>query len=154
MAEPFDAVITGLDESGRGIGKMPSGKTFFAEGVFPEETVSCREISSSSRYSVCEALSVKTSSPSRIVPFEPGKLLCGGLPLAALDYPAQLDFKASRVRECLERIGRIDAGFLDSVMAPIVPCDPPKRYRNHMQYAVSGGHAPFQLPGRDRLPCI
>ena len=151
MAEPFDAVITGLDESGRGIGKMPSGKTFFAEGVFPEETVSCREISSSSRYSVCEALSVKTSSPSRIVPFEPGKLLCGGLPLAALDYPAQLEFKASRIRECLERIGRIDAGFLDSVMAPIVPCDPPKRYRNHMQYAVSGGHAGLLASGSHEL---
>ena len=37
MEEPFEAVITGLDEAGRGIGRMPSGKTFFAEGVFPGE---------------------------------------------------------------------------------------------------------------------
>ena len=78
MEEPFDAVITGLDEAGRGIGKMPSGKTFFCEGVFPGETVSCREISSSARFSVCEAVSVITSSPSRLAPFDPGKPLCGG----------------------------------------------------------------------------
>ena len=141
MEEPFDAVITGLDEAGRGIGKMPSGKTFFCEGVFPGETVSCREISSSARFSVCEAVSVITSSPSRLAPFDPGKPLCGGLPLASLAYPAQLDFKASRVRECLERIGHFDKALLDSVMQPIAACEPPVRYRNHMQYAISGGHA-------------
>lgn len=139
MAEAFDAVITGLDEAGRGIGKMPSGKTFFCEGVFPGEKITCRETSSSARFSVCEAVSVITSSPSRLSPFAPGKPICGGLPLAALAYPAQLDFKASRVRECLERIGHFDNELLDSVMQPIAACEPPVRYRNHMQYAISGG---------------
>ena len=139
LAETFDAVITGLDEAGRGIGKMPSGKTFFCEGVFPGEKITCRETSSSARFSVCEAVSVITSSPSRLSPFAPGKPICGGLPLAALAYPAQLDFKASRVRECLERIGHFDNELLDSVMQPIAACEPPVRYRNHMQYAISGG---------------
>ena len=139
MAEAFDAVITGLDEAGRGIGKMPSGKTFFCEGVFPGEKITCRETSSSARFSVCEAVSVITSSPSRLSPFDPGKPLCGGLPLAALAYPVQLDFKASRVRECLEHIGHFDKELLDSVMQPIAACEPPVRYRNHMQYAISGG---------------
>lgn len=151
MAEPFEAVITGLDEAGRGIGKMPSGKTFFCEGVFPGEKITCSEISSSSRFSVCGAISVTVSSPSRVSPFEPGKLLCGGLPLAALSYPAQLEFKASRVRECLERIGRFDCAFLDFVMNPIVPCDPPERYRNHMQYAISGGHVGLLASGSHEL---
>ena len=96
MAEAFDAVITGLDEAGRGIGKMPSGKTFFCEGVFPGEKITCRETSSSARFSVCEAVSVITSSPSRLSPFAPGKPICGGLPLAALAYPVHLDFKASK----------------------------------------------------------
>ena len=151
MAEPFDAVITGLDEAGRGIGKMPSGKTFFCEGVFPGEKCSCREISSSARFSVCEAVSVITPSPSRITPFEPGKLLCGGLPLAALSYPAQLEYKASRVRECLERIGHFDVDLIDSVMQPIVPCDPPARYRNHMQYMISGGRVGLLASGSHEL---
>lgn len=151
MEEPFDAVITGLDEAGRGIGKMPSGKTFFAEGVFPGEKCLVREISSSARFSVCEALSVTEPSPSRTEPFEPGKLLCGGLPLAALAYPAQLDFKASRVRECIERIGRFDKGLLDRVMQPIAACEPPLRYRNHMQYAISGGHVGLFASGSHEL---
>lgn len=151
MEEPFDAVITGLDEAGRGIGKMPSGKTFFCEGVFPGEKISCREISSSARYSVCEALAVFEPSPSRLSPFEPGKLLCGGLPLAALGYSAQLEFKASRVRECLERIGRFDGNLIDSVMNPIVPCDPPERYRNHMQYAIAGGSVGLFASGSHEL---
>jgi 23S rRNA (uracil1939-C5)-methyltransferase len=139
LEEPFEAVITGIDEAGRGIGKMPSGKTFFTEGVFPGEKCLVREISSSSRFSVCEALSVIEPSPSRTEPFEPDRLLCGGLPLASLAYPSQLEFKASRVRECLERIGRFDKDLLDRVMQPIAACDPPMRYRNHMQYAISGG---------------
>ena len=104
LAEPFDAVIAGLDEAGRGIGKMPSGKTFFCEGVFPGEKCLAEEISSSARFSVCEAVSVITSSPSRLSPFAPGKPICGGLPLAVLAYPAQLDFKVSCIgAECLDR---------------------------------------------------
>ena len=73
MEEPFEAVITGIDEAGRGIGKMPSGKTFFCGGVFPGEKCLVREISSSARFSVCEALSVLEASPSRSAPFEPWK---------------------------------------------------------------------------------
>ena len=151
MAEPFEAVITGLDEAGRGIGKEPSGKSFFCEGVFPGEKCLVREVSSSARFSVCEPVSVIEASSSRTAPFEPDKLLCGGLPLASLAYPAQLEFKASRVRECLERIGRFEKDFLDRVMQPIVPCDPPKRYRNHMQYAVSGGRVGLLASGSHEL---
>lgn len=151
MEEPFEAVITGLDEAGRGIGRMPSGKTFFCEGVFPGEKCLVRETSSSSRFSVCEVLSVIEPSPSRTVPFEPGRLLCGGLPLASLAYPAQLEFKASRVRECLERIGRFDKDLLDRVMQPIAACDPPMRYRNHMQYAISGGRVGLLASGSHEL---
>ena len=151
MAEPFEAVITGLDEAGRGIGKEPSGKTFFCEGVFPGEKCLVREISSSARFSVCEPVSVIDASPSRTAPFEPDKLLCGGLPLASLAYSAQLEFKASRVRECLERIGRFENDFLDRVMQPIVPCDPPERYRNHMQYAISGGRVGLLASGSHEL---
>ena len=151
MEEPFEAVITGLDEAGRGIGRMPSGKTFFAEGVLPGEKCLVRETSSSSRFSVCEALSVTEISPSRTEPFEPGRLLCGGLPLAGLAYPAQLEFKASRVRECLERIGRFDKDLLDRVMQPIAACEPPLRYRNHMQYAISGGHVGLLASGSHEL---
>ena len=151
MAEPFESMITGLDEAGRGIGKEPSGKTFFCEGVFPGERCLVQEISSSARFSVCEALSVLEASSSRTDPFEPGRRLCGGLPLAALSYPAQLEFKASRVRECLERIGRFDGSFLDSAMAPVVPCDPPLRYRNHMQYAISDGRVGLLASGSHEL---
>jgi 23S rRNA (uracil1939-C5)-methyltransferase len=151
LEEPFEAVITDLDEAGRGIGRMPSGKTFFAEGVFPGEKCLVRETSSSSRFSVCEALSVTEISPSRTEPFEPGRLLCGGLPLASLAYPSQLEFKASRVRECLERIGRFDKDLLDRVMQPIAACDPPMRYRNHMQYAISGGRVGLLASGSHEL---
>ena len=151
MAEPFEAVITGIDEAGRGIGKEPSGKTFFCEGVFPGEKCLVREISSSARFSVCEALSVMEPSPSRTEPFEPGKLMCGGLPFASLSYPAQLEFKSNRVRECLERIGHFDSSFLDDVMAPVVACDPPVRYRNHMQYAIFGGRVGLLASGSHEL---
>ena len=151
MEEAFEVSIRALGTDGQGIGSLPSGKTCFVEGVFPGETCLCRLISESSKFATCEALSVTAESPSRVKPFEPVKDLSGGLPLASLSYDAQLEYKASKVRDCLARVGRISEEELDNVMRPIVPCKVPGRYRNHMQYAVKDCKIGLLVAGSDRL---
>ena len=151
MEETFEVDIRALGNDGQGIGSLPSGKVCFVEGVFPGETCICRIISETSRFANCEALSVTKDSPSRVRPFEPVRGLSGGLPLASLSYEAQLDYKASKVRDCLARVGKISEEELDSVIKPIVPCGRPGRYRNHMQYAIKDNRIGLLVSGSDRL---
>ena len=151
LEEAFEVDIRALGTDGQGIGTLPSGKICFVEGVFPEETCLVRIISESSKFANCEAISVIRTSPSRVRAFEPVKDLSGGLPLASLSYEAQLEYKASKVRDCLARVGRISEEELSSVMKPIVPCDRPGRYRNHMQYAVKDNRVGLLAAGSDRL---
>ena len=151
MDGPFEVDIRAIGTDGQGIGTLPSGKICFVEGVFPGETCLCRVISSGSKYDTCEALSVTKESPSRVRSFEPVSGLSGGLPLASLSYDAQLEYKASKVRDCLLKIGKIPEEELDHMMKPIVPCEHPVRYRNHMQYAVRDGRVGLLAAGSDRL---
>jgi len=151
LEEPFEVEIRALGTDGQGIGSLPSGKTCFVEGVFPGETCLCRRLSESSKFATCEALSVTRESPSRVRPFKPVKGLSGGLPLASLSYEAQLEYKASKVRDCLARLGKISEEELEGVMKPIVPCEAAGRYRNHMQYAVSDNKVGLLVAGSDKL---
>ncbi|MFR8312820.1 MAG: 23S rRNA (uracil(1939)-C(5))-methyltransferase RlmD [Ruminococcus sp.] len=57
---------------------------------------------------------------------------CGGCQLQALSYEKQLEFKTSKVRGHLERIG----GFTDIPMEKILGMDQPFHYRNKAQFPV------------------
>ena len=125
--------ITALGSEGQGIGTLPSGKTCFVSGVFPGEVCLCELENETSKYAVLNAVELLSESPDRISPFRPADEVCGGLPLAALSYEAQLKFKETRVRDCLTRIGGLGDELLDEVFKPIIGADDPFRYRNHMQ---------------------
>lgn len=59
---------------------------------------------------------------------------CGGCTLMHMSYDKQLEYKWSKVRNCLERIGGLeDAG---SLMEPIYGMEEPYHYRNKMQFPV------------------
>ena len=139
MENRIEVSISALGSEGQGIGKMPSGKTCFVSGVFPGEVCLCEVISETNKYAVCDAAEVLKESPDRISPFRPADEVSGGLPFAGLSYEAQLKFKQTRVRECLERIGGFDDSLLNDVFKPVLGAENPFRYRNHMQYAIRGG---------------
>ncbi len=58
---------------------------------------------------------------------------CGGCQFQHMQYPAQLEWKRSIVRQLLHDIG----GFDDPPLLEIVPCDDPWHYRNHMRFSVN-----------------
>jgi len=53
-----------------------------------------------------------------------------------MSYGKQLEFKQSKIRNNLIRIGGFAPEFVDSVMEPIVGMEGPFRYRNKAQYPV------------------
>ncbi len=149
--ERIEITVTATGSEGQGIGSLPSGKICFVSGVFPGEKCICEVISETNKYAVCEAVGVIEESPERTAPFEPSDEVSGGLPFACLSYEAQLRYKQSRVRECLSRIGGFDQALLESVMKPILSADNPRRYRNHMQYAIRDGHVGLLCAKSDSL---
>ena len=73
-----------------------------------------------------------TPSPDRVEPKCQFARQCGGCQLQALSYEKQLEFKTSKVRGHLERIG----GFTDIPMEKILGMDQPFHYRNKAQFPV------------------
>ena len=71
------------------------------------------------------------ASPLRVAPRCPVFGECGGCQLQHLDYPAQLDWKAKRVRAAL-----VAAGVSEPPVLPTIGCEPPWEYRNHMRFSV------------------
>ena len=141
MEELYDIDISDLGADGQGIGRLPSGKTVFIEGVFPGERCSCRITSQTSKYAVGEALDLLVASSDRTGNFVRVSGLSGSMPLAALSYEAQLRYKKKKVGDCLVRIGGLAPDRVSELLHDTIPCDPPKRYRNHMQYSIVNGRA-------------
>ena len=63
---------------------------------------------------------------------------CGGCQLQHMQYPAQLAWKRSVVRQLLQGIGN----FSDPPLLETVPCDNPWNYRNHMRFSVNRSGQP------------
>ena len=147
----IELTITAAGSEGQGIGTLPSGKTCFVPGVFPDEVCMAEIESETSKYAVAEVMGLIRESPDRISPLVPPDEVSGGLPFACLAYEAQLKIKQTRVRDCLIRIGGFAPELVDGVMKPILGSDDPSRYRNHMQYAIRNGRVGLLCAKSDEL---
>ena len=146
-----EVTITASGSEGQGIGSLPSGKTCFAPGVFPGERCLCEIISETPKYAIAEVKEVIEASPDRTAPFRPSDEVSGGLPFACLSYEAQLKIKSARVRDCLIRIGGYSPSQTDEFLRPVLASEDPKRYRNHMQYAIRNGRIGLLCAKSDEL---
>jgi 23S rRNA (uracil1939-C5)-methyltransferase len=77
-------------------------------------------------------VAVREASPDRVAAPCPIFGVCGGCQLQHMAYPAQLAWKAERVRAVLAAVG-----FAAPPVLPAVGCEPPWRYRNHMRFSVN-----------------
>ena len=89
-----------------------------------------------------------TPSPDRVEPKCQFARQCGGCQLQALSYEKQLEFKTSKVRGHLERIG----GFTDIPMEKILGMDRPFHYRNKAQFQLESQKTAELLP--DFMPAV
>ena len=119
----------GID--GEGIGKA-DGFTVFVKDAVIGDTVRAKIMKAKKNYGYGRLEEIITPSPDRVEPKCQFARQCGGCQLQALSYENQLEFKTSKVRGHLERIG----GFTDIPMEKILGMEQPFHYRNKAQFPV------------------
>lgn len=123
-----------LNSEGQGVGSL-EGLACFVDRALPGETVHGRITLRKRNYARLEADSLESPSADRADPPCPYYVRCGGCQIMHMHYPAQLAFKTKKVREALERIGKLRAPVvMDCLEAP-----EPFRYRNKLQFNVRAG---------------
>lgn len=143
-----------LGSEGQGIADLNSGKVVFVEGLLPGETALVDIYEEKSKISYASIIKRDNDSPSRVEPLCPNFGKCGGCSLMHMDRDLQLEFKSSKVRDVLIRIGRFDESLIDGVFEKICDGKDPLHYRNHMQYRISGQKIGFKArKSNEFVPC-
>ncbi len=126
--------ITGLNNTGEGIARMPDGRICFVTGALPGELVRARIVTEKKDYLRLKAFRILVASAQRISPRCPWFDRCGGCQLQHMSYTTQLEFKKNAVEETLERTGKL------SGQIPIIEgCHPSPSewgYRNKAAFPV------------------
>jgi len=127
--------ITDIGTDGEGIGKI-DGFTFFIKDAVIGDVVEAKVMKAKKNYAYARLEKVLSPSPFRVEPKCSFARTCGGCQIQAMRYEKQLEFKQSKIRNNLIRIGGFAPEFVDSVMEPIVGMEEPFRYRNKAQYPI------------------
>jgi len=127
--------ITDIGTDGEGIGKI-EGFTFFIKDAVIGDVVEAKVMKAKKNYAYARLEKVLSPSPFRVEPKCSFARTCGGCQIQAMRYEKQLEFKQSKIRNNLIRIGGFAPEFVDSVMEPIVGMEEPFRYRNKAQYPI------------------
>ena len=130
--------ITDLSAEGEGIGKY-EGYTVFIKDTVPGDKVLAALTKVKKTYAYARPVKVLQASPDRVTPACTVAGPCGGCQLQALSYTKQLEFKAGKVRNNLERIGGLQPEVLDAAYEPILGMEDPWHYRNKAQFPIRRG---------------
>ncbi len=137
--------ITGTGTGGEGVGRIEN-MAVFVDGALLGETVKVQIVKVLNSYAFGKLLEVVTPSPQRITPPCPVFYKCGGCSLQQADYNYELQFKTNKVKDCIKRIGGLDAEINDCMPSPDI-----YGYRNKGQFAVTKDGIGFFSPRSHRL---
>ncbi len=104
--------------NGFGIG-FADGLTVFVALAAPGDRVRVRETQRKGRIVFAEIVEILEPSARRIVPRCEYAGICGGCDFQHLTYTAQLDAKVAIVRDCLKRIGKLEAPEIEIIPSPV-----------------------------------
>ena len=131
--EEYVITIEDMGSEGEGIGKV-DGFTLFVKDALPGDVAKVKVIKEGKTYGYGRLMEVMTPSPDRVEPKCPVARQCGGCQIQELSYEAQLAFKQNKVKNNLERIGKIEPASYE--MCTIIGMDEPYHYRNKAQFPV------------------
>jgi 23S rRNA (uracil1939-C5)-methyltransferase len=123
--------ITGIGHEGEGVGRV-NNFTVFVQGALVGEKVRVRIVKAAKSYAHGKVMEVINASEHRREPNCPIYKRCGGCQTQHMSYEAQLDFKTQKVRQVMERIGKLENVLIHRTIG----MDNPYRYRNKVQLPV------------------
>jgi 23S rRNA (uracil1939-C5)-methyltransferase len=125
--------ITGMGYEGEGVGKI-NNFTVFVHGALKGETVKVKIVKVSKNFAYGKLLEIIEKSKYRQEPKCPIYKRCGGCQIQHMSYKGQLEFKTQRVKDVIERIGKLDINDIN--IHETLGMDNPYRYRNKVQLPV------------------
>jgi 23S rRNA (uracil1939-C5)-methyltransferase len=136
----IEFTIDDWGDRGRGIGRV-DGMVVLTDHGLPGDRVRARVAKRKRRHLEAFVDEILEPSPHRIEASCPHFGLCGGCRLLDYDYEQQLQDKVRHMTEQMRRIG-----LCESVPEiEIMPCDPPDRYRNKMEFSFGGRNGELTL---------
>ena len=124
----IDKIVPG----GSGFTRLPDGRSAFASGALPGETVEVTEVEDRRSYVVARSLTVVEASADRVTPPCPVAQACGGCDFMHMTYEAQLRYKTAMLREALARTG----GFRSLAEPSIVASPNTLGYRGRVRLQI------------------
>ncbi len=131
--EEYIITIEDMGSDGEGIGKA-DGFTLFVKDALPGDVAKVKVIKEGKTYGYGRLMEIITPSPDRVEARCQVARQCGGCQIQQLSYEAQLAFKQNKVKNNLERIGKIEPSSYE--MCTIIGMDEPYHYRNKAQFPV------------------
>lgn len=123
--------ILDMNQDGEGVGKV-NGYPLFIKDTVIGDKAEVKVIKALKSFGYGRLMRIIEPSSDRIQPRCAVAKQCGGCQLQAYAYEKQLIFKENKIRNHLERIGKIK----DYMLEPIVGMEEPWRYRNKAQFPV------------------
>ena len=123
--------IDDIGEDGEGIGKI-DGYTLFVKDALIGDEIEVKVIKTKKSYGYGRLQRIIKPSPYRVEPRCEHAGVCGGCQLQHSDYDEQLRYKENKIRNLLERVGKLK----DFKMLPIIGMEEPYYYRNKAQFPV------------------
>lgn len=139
------AVIDGYASGGEGVARV-EGMAVFVKGALRGERARVRieHVGRSAAWGHIEELLEPSSQ--RVEPDCPYYGACGGCQLRHMTYEEELELKRRRVEDALRRIGGADLA-----VSVIHGAKNTRRYRNKVQFPVSGGAVGYYQGGTHRV---
>ncbi|HSL87108.1 MAG TPA: 23S rRNA (uracil(1939)-C(5))-methyltransferase RlmD, partial [Bacteroidales bacterium] len=136
--EEYNIRIVDQGHTGEGIGKVDHYPVFI-DFALPEELIKMKVLKANKNYGFGKIMEIMEMSKERVEPPCPYYYRCGGCQIMHTSYKAQLEFKQKRVKDSLERIGRIKHAEVDETIG----MENPFRYRNKVQIPLGRVNGKF-----------
>ena len=127
--------VTDIGIGGEGIGKV-DGYTLFIKDAVIGDTVEVKVMKAKKNYGYARLMRIVKESAFRVSARCPEARRCGGCQIQEMDYRKQLEFKNTKVRNNLIRLGSVEEELLDQIMEPVAGMEEPFRYRNKAQFPI------------------
>lgn len=127
----YSLTITDANTDGDGVGKL-NGFPIFVKDTVIGDVAEVKLTKVKKNYAYGRLMKLIQPSEKRVEPRCSVARQCGGCQLQFYSYQDQLRFKENKVKNDLERIGKVTAYYRN----PIIGMEEPFRYRNKAQFPI------------------